>query len=82
MDPALLKEREAFLKRAKSQPTVEKRKAKSGGDETANKKPKQSKPSLPKPQSILSLLIQFNISLVYSLCIWYIHSDTQKGADL
>ncbi|KAK7090466.1 transcription initiation factor IIE subunit beta-like [Littorina saxatilis] len=48
MDPALLKEREAFLKRARAQPTVEKRKAKPTGDENASKKAKISKPPQPK----------------------------------
>ncbi|XP_076435581.1 general transcription factor IIE subunit 2-like [Babylonia areolata] len=48
MDPALLKEREAFLKRAKTQPTIEKRKTKPSNDENSSKKSKPSKPFVPK----------------------------------
>lgn len=48
MDPALLKDREAFLKRAKSQPAVEKRKIKPSSDENVSKKSKPSKPSVPR----------------------------------
>ncbi|KAL8595585.1 hypothetical protein ACOMHN_025622 [Nucella lapillus] len=53
MDPALLKEREAFIKRAKSQPTVEKRKAKPSSDENFSKKSKPSKPPLSRAPKIL-----------------------------
>lgn len=51
MDPALLRERELFLKRAKATPTVEKRKFKpdEGHDKKA-KKPKH-RPAPPKPPS-------------------------------
>ncbi|KAK7480585.1 hypothetical protein BaRGS_00028161 [Batillaria attramentaria] len=49
MDPALLKEREAFLKRAKSTPTVEKRKAKPSSNENSAKKSKPNKSAPPKP---------------------------------
>ncbi|ESO87811.1 hypothetical protein LOTGIDRAFT_127089 [Lottia gigantea] len=53
MDPSLLKEREAFLKRAKSQPTVEKRKQKSKSDhqETSSKKQKVKREHTPKAPS-------------------------------
>lgn len=52
MDPALLKEREAFLKRAKATPAVEKRKSKSANDihDKKAKKPKTKSPT-PKPVS-------------------------------
>lgn len=52
MDPALLKEREAFLKRAKATPTIEKRKAKPSSNENSAKKSKPNKvpqPKSPKP---------------------------------
>ncbi|XP_059145010.1 general transcription factor IIE subunit 2-like isoform X2 [Physella acuta] len=50
MDPALLKEREAFLKRAKATPAVEKRKSKSGNDGNDKKAKKAKiKPPTPKP---------------------------------
>lgn len=50
MDPALLKERKAFLDRAKAQPTVEKRKKpKSVHDDRHAKKHKPSNFSRPKP---------------------------------
>ncbi|PVD18409.1 hypothetical protein C0Q70_20958 [Pomacea canaliculata] len=48
MDPSLRKEREAFLKKAKSQPAVEKRKLKPSSNENTSKKPKLSKPAAPK----------------------------------
>ena len=60
MDPALLKERDAFMKRAKATPTVEKRKkpTESGADATkSSKKAKLSKPAPspapPRPPSML-----------------------------
>ena len=40
MDPALLREREAFKRRAMALPVVEKRKAKSDESHKSNKKPK------------------------------------------
>ena len=52
MDPSLLKERAAFLARARAQPSVEKRKTKDHKDENnepLSKKQKTSKPSKPKP---------------------------------
>ncbi|XP_033737336.1 general transcription factor IIE subunit 2-like [Pecten maximus] len=50
MDPALLKERKAFLDRAKAQPTVEKRKKpKIENDDRSAKKSKSSHFSRPKP---------------------------------
>lgn len=51
MDPSLRKEREAFLKKAKSQPAVEKRKLKPSSNENTSKKPKLSKPAAPKASS-------------------------------
>ena len=50
MDPSLIKEHEAFIKRARCQPIVEKRKFKSSNDDT-NKKPKSSKSSLQRISS-------------------------------
>lgn len=51
MDPALLKEREAFKKRALSQPVVEKRKAKPGDNETKVKKLKTAPKPAAKPST-------------------------------
>ena len=51
MDQALLKQREAFLKRAKAQPVVEKRKSKPSSDETPSKKAKPNRPPQPKAPS-------------------------------
>ncbi|GFO37056.1 transcription initiation factor iie subunit beta [Plakobranchus ocellatus] len=52
MDPALLKEREAFLKKAKATPTVEKRKLKPGNaGSDANKSAKKAKPNKPAAQT-------------------------------
>ena len=48
MDPALLRERELFKKRALAQPTVEKRKIKTDDSSRPNKKPK----SAPRPRGI------------------------------
>lgn len=54
MDPALLKEREAFLKRAKATPAVEKRKLKpEDSHDKKAKKPKTKAPSAPKPSNSL-----------------------------
>ncbi|GAB1606544.1 transcription initiation factor IIE subunit beta-like [Argonauta hians] len=51
MDPALKKERAAFLARARSQPVIEKRKSqhKDENNESLAKKQKSSKPAKPKP---------------------------------
>ncbi|XP_005111936.1 general transcription factor IIE subunit 2 [Aplysia californica] len=58
MDPALLKEREAFLKRAKATPAVEKRKIKSDdGNDKKAKKPKMKAPPPPKPQNSMDYKI-------------------------
>lgn len=52
MDPSLLKERKAFLDRAKAQPVVEKRKkGKDVSDEKPSKRPKSSSSSRPKNES-------------------------------
>lgn len=52
MDPELIRQREAFKKRAHAQPTVEKRKLKTSDDnERSAKKPKSSKPKELKTSS-------------------------------
>ena len=59
MDPALLRERELFLKRAKATPSVEKRKLKP--DDANDKKAKKPKvrAAPPKPASKINLYIFF-----------------------
>lgn len=52
MDPALLREREAFKKRALSNPVIESKKKEVS--ESQKKKPKTS--STPKPQKGISIL--------------------------
>lgn len=49
MDPALLKEREAFMKRAKANPTVEKRKKPVESGVDTNRSAKKAKTSKPSP---------------------------------
>ena len=53
MDPALLREREAFRRRALAIPTVEKRKAKPDESHKSSKKPRPT----PKPKRTYKLII-------------------------
>ena len=70
MDPALLRERELFLKRAKATPSVEKRKLKP--DDANDKKAKKPKvrAAPPKPASKINLYIFFFFAIVLIL---YLH---------
>ncbi|CAL1544530.1 unnamed protein product [Lymnaea stagnalis] len=84
MDPALLKEREAFLKRAKATPTVEKRKAKPGNDGNDKKSKKaKMKPPPPKPTNTVDYKMsqgssQYKFGILAKI-VKYMKSRHQSG---
>ncbi|KAI8785531.1 general transcription factor IIE subunit 2 [Biomphalaria glabrata] len=83
MDPALLREREAFLKRAKATPhTVDKRKSKSDGNDKKSKKakvrPEASKPANPLNYKTSEGSSQFNFSILAKI-VKYLKMRHQGG---